>query len=608
MRIQMGKVRAFCDWSGMTARDDKSAYTALVHRRNQSGKPTGGYLGREELRAAWGPHGFNPPSIHTPGLPEQSLPILGPHDSYIYLGVPITAALDHSAMTRKGEVINQLLGRIGAFRRSLLSEGATRRAMEESVLGALRYVAGTGLLTDSVIEDVSRGIAQVVKAKNGLARSTITDSVFMPSSGPGLGVTPPSDIITQTSTIWTHITLDRGDIRLYTLYHGIYTELARRYTTSQTGRLTKSLPHIPYKEMGNLTAASPSERRLVWIQRAGITIAPPTPIIFQPGTAIVNELSLAQRVSSEDNSLQHPSPHSLLYLWRSGIHSFEQITTLSTGHPAHTYAFWTAKAAVTYFGNSFSSKAEETLHWLAYSFCAPVEASYLPRSLFPTRLRPHTINDRLWTRSSPLLHPNPNSAHWAHNTTIPESIIQTNDPPLEPHHDSPLAEDLHTDTQPPVEDLHPSPSPAETQLKHPLPPAAALNSPPTTGSASTLQDGHRPSADRLDRLISTLSSFHLPPSKRPCLSAPTPTPGSALLLTKLFSLLSFPLQPVKRLASTIASFLALLPPSKRRKLSDPTGTHQAPDAPCPADLPSQSPPFPHSQPIPIPGGLRKKSS
>ena len=93
--------------------------------------------------------------------------------------------------------------------------------MEESVLGVVRYRAGTGFLTNKDLTKLSGIIATNLNKQNGCRDKMIYDATFIDENFGGRGIRSAEEIAIRESVTNTRLTLADSAPRLTEIYTGI---------------------------------------------------------------------------------------------------------------------------------------------------------------------------------------------------------------------------------------------------------------------------------------------------------------------------------------------------------------------------------------------------
>ena len=302
---------------------------------------------------------------------EQQLSTLGPNEAYTYLGMDICLTLSHIPVSKS--VLKKIKHKLRAIDKSLLSMGHTIRAIEESVIGTLRYSAGIGLLTDTDIAAISAGIAATVKRKLGVNTSAPSHPFFFKTGEPGMNLTAAEDVVASRAVVFTHTSIIESDGRLVDLFRGIYSHIARRYANS-TQTETHALPGIPATFMKNMTKLFPSERRLVWAQRAGAVITPARPLPLSTDVSLASIFTMLERIridkNDDDFTFDTPPLEALTPLWQMGIMSLNDVVYMIDSKDGDiTYRFITTDDMRRTYP-SCTPAARRCLNWVTQSVCS----------------------------------------------------------------------------------------------------------------------------------------------------------------------------------------------------------------------------------------------
>jgi hypothetical protein len=248
--------------------------------------------------------------------------VLRSTEAYPYLGILIDAALTGAPERAKVQgIVEKRMEKIGQCGWSVT---LAKLATEESVLGTVRYRAGTGLLRDQDLTKISKTIASQLNRHGQFRDKMIYDATFLSQAFGGRGLKSAEEIGIRESVTNARLTLAESAPRLRMLYAGIHDELRRRYGTSKHD---SSLPN------GDPSCDLPTSIRAQRIEGGGFTLkrqgeSQQAASVEIPLAKIVRRMQVRTAQSADQKKNKRSIGTRFLEpLWEIGIYTAEQLTT-----------------------------------------------------------------------------------------------------------------------------------------------------------------------------------------------------------------------------------------------------------------------------------------
>jgi ribonuclease HI len=256
MKHKVAIINSFCSWAGMSTNNSKCKYTGWSP--SSARKRDRATATKDKLNNLLDSEASKLKLCEAQNEPQVQA--IHPDQAYTYLGVE--TAFNGSRKLAADAIYQKFLVKLQAVSDAPLSGAHAQLAIEETVVGSIRYYAGLGIISVKLATKMSRAIAACLILKYGLKKEGAAhDIVYLARSEGGLGMTPVEKVVAQETLAVTRLTLDESAPRLCELYRKLYAFYGRRQGVSKD--YPSALPLASYGIMEHLLTHTQSRCNIV---------------------------------------------------------------------------------------------------------------------------------------------------------------------------------------------------------------------------------------------------------------------------------------------------------------------------------------------------------